>query len=192
MTGAELLVDAFGRIKEVVHDAVDGLTADQLAIRLDAEANSIGWLIWHLTRIQDDHVAGAAGIGQVYADGWWERLGRPFGERDHGYGHSSEQVGELRIPSAGRVAWLSRRGVRPDHRRRARAGRRRLRSRRRSGLGSPRHARRPAGQRHLRRSSARRPGRICPGPDRAGVSWGAGHTGRRAGNRGRRRRVAAR
>jgi Protein of unknown function (DUF664) len=99
MTGAGLLVDAFGRIKEVVHDAVDGLTPDQLAIQVDATANSIGWLVWHLTRIQDDHVAGAAGIGQVYADGWWERLGRPFGQRDHGYGHSSADVASLHIPS---------------------------------------------------------------------------------------------
>jgi hypothetical protein len=100
MNGADLLVDAFGRIKGVVHDAVDGLSADQLAFRIDPDANTIGWLIWHLTRIQDDHVAAAAGIGQVYADGWWERLGRPFGERDHGYGHSSADVASLRIPSA--------------------------------------------------------------------------------------------
>ena len=38
MTSAELLVDAFGRIREVVHRVVDGLTPEQLAFRLDPEA----------------------------------------------------------------------------------------------------------------------------------------------------------
>jgi hypothetical protein len=57
MTVAELLADAFGRIHHTVHEAVDGLTPGQLAFRPDNGANSIAWLVWHLTRIQDDHVA---------------------------------------------------------------------------------------------------------------------------------------
>ena len=60
MTVAELLADAFGRVREVVHEAVEGLTPGQLALRPESEANSIAWLIWHLTRIQDDHVCGVA------------------------------------------------------------------------------------------------------------------------------------
>jgi DinB family protein len=52
MTSAELLVDAFGRIREVVHRVVDRLTPEQLAFRVDTEANSIAWLVWHLTRIR--------------------------------------------------------------------------------------------------------------------------------------------
>ena len=59
MTSAELLVDAFGRIREVVHRVIDGLSPEQLAFRVDPEANSIAWLVWHLTRIQDDHLADA-------------------------------------------------------------------------------------------------------------------------------------
>ena len=51
MTSAELLVDAFGRIREVVHRVVDGLAAEELAFRVDSEANSVAWLVWHLTRI---------------------------------------------------------------------------------------------------------------------------------------------
>ena len=62
MTGAsDLLIDAFGRVREVVHEVVDGLSAHDLAYRVDPQANSIAWLVWHLTRIQDDHVADAAG-----------------------------------------------------------------------------------------------------------------------------------
>ena len=101
MDVSELLIDTFGRIKDTVHAAARDLSEDELAWRVDPDANSIGWLVWHLTRIQDDHVADAADLDQVYVSGgWWERLGRPFGLRDHGYGHSSEQVGALRLSSA--------------------------------------------------------------------------------------------
>ena len=62
MTSAELLADAFNRIQETVHEAVRGLTSSQLGARLDPDANSIAWLCWHLTRVQDDHVAGAFGV----------------------------------------------------------------------------------------------------------------------------------
>ena len=41
----DLLTDAFGRIREVVHEVLDGLTPDDLATRLDNEANTIGWLV---------------------------------------------------------------------------------------------------------------------------------------------------
>ncbi|MCP9963808.1 DinB family protein [Actinomadura madurae] len=67
MTSAQLLTDAFDRIQQVVHGAARGLTADQLAHRPAGGANSIAWLVWHLTRIQDDHVADAAGTAQVWA-----------------------------------------------------------------------------------------------------------------------------
>ncbi|MFD1049336.1 DinB family protein, partial [Kibdelosporangium lantanae] len=62
MTSAQLLVDAFDRVREVVHEAVDGLTPEQLSFRVDEDANSIAWLVWHLTRVQDDHVAEVAGL----------------------------------------------------------------------------------------------------------------------------------
>ena len=79
MNSAELLADAFGRIRDGVHDAVDGLTTEDLTARLDGEANSIAWLVWHLTRIQDDHVAGVAGVDQVWtAAGWVQRFALPF------------------------------------------------------------------------------------------------------------------
>jgi Protein of unknown function (DUF664) len=72
MTSAELLVDAVGRIRGVVHRVVDGLTPEQLTFRVDHEANSIAWLVWHLTRIQDDHVAEVAQAVQVWTS---QRLG---------------------------------------------------------------------------------------------------------------------
>ena len=94
---ADLLVDAFGRVKESVHEVVAGLDPQQLAARLDAEANSIAWLIWHLTRVQDDHVAEVAGAEQVWtADGWAGRFGLDLPPGDTGYGHTAEQVAAVR------------------------------------------------------------------------------------------------
>ena len=100
MTSAELLADAFSRIRAVVHRVVDGLTAEQLAFRVDAGANSIAWLVWHLTRIQDDHVAEVAQAEQVWTSGGWaERFGLPFHPRDTGYGHGAEEVAAVRVES---------------------------------------------------------------------------------------------
>ena len=100
MTSAELLVDAVGRIREVVHRVVEGLTAEQLRLRVDPGANSIAWLVWHLTRIQDDHVAEVAGAEQVWtSQGWVERFGLPFDPRDTGYGHRADDVAAVRVES---------------------------------------------------------------------------------------------
>ena len=53
-----------------MHGAVEGLDLDALTHRVDGTANSISWLVWHLTRVQDDHVAEVAGTEQVWtADG---------------------------------------------------------------------------------------------------------------------------
>ncbi|WP_193508945.1 DUF664 domain-containing protein [Cryobacterium sp. BB736] len=91
-----VLTDAFGRVRDSVHHAVSGLGADQLAHRLDPDANSIGWLVWHLTRIQDDHVAGVAGSEQLWTSaGWADRFGLPFNVASTGYGHRSADVAAL-------------------------------------------------------------------------------------------------
>jgi uncharacterized damage-inducible protein DinB len=100
MTSSELLVDAFGRIRATVHEAVRGLTPEQLAVRLDADANSIAWLVWHLTRIQDDHIAAAADVDQVWTSaGWVERFALPFDPRATGYAHSSADVAAVTVAS---------------------------------------------------------------------------------------------
>jgi hypothetical protein len=93
MTSAELLVDAFGRVSEEVHRVLDGISPEALTYTVDPQANTIAWLTWHLTRVQDDHVAGAAGTEQVWTTrGWEQRLALPFDPADTGYGHGPQQV----------------------------------------------------------------------------------------------------
>ncbi len=96
MTSAGLLVDAFGRIRETVTDTVYGLNPAQLAYRIAADANPVGWLVWHLTRVQDDHIAAAFGVPQVWsAGGWAARFGLPAHSMETGYGHTSQQVAAI-------------------------------------------------------------------------------------------------
>lgn len=93
-----LLADALGRVRDQVAELVDGLDIDQLAWRPDDEANSMAWLLWHLTRIEDDHVADVAGTEQVWtAAGWYDRFALPFPSVVHGWGQSSADVARVRV-----------------------------------------------------------------------------------------------
>jgi hypothetical protein len=94
----ELLTDAFGRIREVVHETVDGLTTAELCFCPDEASNSIAWLVWHLTRIQDDHISKPAAKEQVWIkEGWVERLGLPFDPLETGYSQTSEEVRAVNV-----------------------------------------------------------------------------------------------
>jgi hypothetical protein len=100
-TTAQLLVDGFGRIRESVASVLDGLTPEQLSYRIDPGANPVSWLVWHLTRVQDDHVAAAFGVTQVWsADSWATRFGLPADMMDHGYGHTTAQVAAVAAATA--------------------------------------------------------------------------------------------
>jgi DinB superfamily len=90
----DILLDAFSRVSEGVLEVLDGIDGDRLDWRPDPDANPIGWTVWHLTRIQDDHVAGAFHRDQVWlADGWMERFGLSYRPAAHGYGMSADEVG---------------------------------------------------------------------------------------------------
>jgi hypothetical protein len=96
MKSSDLLVDAFERIRDAVHPAVNGLSLDELAFRIDEESNSIAWLVWHLTRIQDDHIAALFGGEQVWtANGWIDRFDLPLDPDDTGYGHGPEDSAKV-------------------------------------------------------------------------------------------------
>jgi uncharacterized damage-inducible protein DinB len=100
MNAAEILVDGYGRVRAAVHNAVAGLTESQLQQRLDPQANTIAWLVWHLTRVQDDHIADVAGTEQVWlSGGWWQRFDLPFDRRATGFGHGVREVAAVRPPA---------------------------------------------------------------------------------------------
>lgn len=92
----EILRDSFNRVRDLVVDLTDGLDPETAAFRPDAEANTIGWLLWHLARIQDDHVAGLAQVDQVWG-GWRDRFGLPFDDDATGYGQSADDMAAVQV-----------------------------------------------------------------------------------------------
>lgn len=97
----ELLVELFSRVTEEVHSAVDGLDAADLMTPPVEGANPIGWLVWHLIRIQDDHMADILDEDQLWVTGdWASRFGVAADPSNTGYGHSWGEVTSLRPESA--------------------------------------------------------------------------------------------
>ena len=91
-----MLAELFGRIRETVDQVLEGLGPEQLDWRPASEANSLAWIVWHLTRVQDDHLAELAGAEQVWrSEGWAERFRLPYEVSATGYGQSPEEVGLL-------------------------------------------------------------------------------------------------
>jgi len=106
LSSADILVDGFERIRDEVRDVVEGLSEEQLAWRADKAANSIAWLVWHLTRVQDDHIAEVAGRPQTWAaEGWAERFDLPFDLEETGYGAGVKDVAAVRADADLLVAY---------------------------------------------------------------------------------------
>ena len=85
MDSKDVVVEGLGRIRGLLGMSLKGLTAEQLAFRPSEQANSIAWLAWHLTRVQDHHLSALAGREQAWvADGWHARFGKPADPNDTG------------------------------------------------------------------------------------------------------------
>lgn len=99
-SAGELLIDGFERVRGVVHRVLDAASEEMLQFRVDPGANTMAWLIWHLTRVQDDHITGVAGGEQVWtAHGWQQRFALPFEPGATGYGQSNADVAAVRGPA---------------------------------------------------------------------------------------------
>ena len=94
---SELMSEAFGRIRAVVHSALQDASIEVLTFRADPGANTIAWLIWHLSRVQDGHIAELLDQEQVWtAGGWVDRFDLPFDPEATGYGQSAGDVAAVR------------------------------------------------------------------------------------------------
>ncbi len=97
MDVAALLLELYGRIPPLARHAVEGLDVDRLTERPSPGANPIGWLVWHLARVQDDHVSDLLDADQLWVTGDWAgRFGLEPDPSNTGYGHSAEEVASVR------------------------------------------------------------------------------------------------
>jgi uncharacterized damage-inducible protein DinB len=101
MDAKDILLDGLGRIPDEVRGAVHGLTAEQLRWAPAEGANTVGWLVWHLTRVQDSHLSELLDSEQVYVTGdWGPKFGLKSDPSDTGYGDSSGQISRVEPRSA--------------------------------------------------------------------------------------------
>ncbi len=99
MEWQQLITDGYERVLQVLEKTLDGLTQDDLNKQPHPDCNSMGWLTWHLTRVQDHQIADLMGEEQLWiSDGWYARFNRAPDSSDIGFGHSSEELAAFRSP----------------------------------------------------------------------------------------------
>ena len=99
MKWQELLLDDYGRTAEALEEALHGLNPDDLNQQPHPDCNSMGWLAWHLTRVQDDHIADLMGEKQLWlSEGWHARFNRASDPKDIGFGHAPADITSFKSP----------------------------------------------------------------------------------------------
>ena len=92
MTLNEFIEDAFVTEHQYLMDAVTDLTPTEMTWKSGPKANHIGWILWHMIRVEDMwfqfFIQRQSEIWE--RDGWNEKFGLPT--RDNGFEHTQEQV----------------------------------------------------------------------------------------------------
>ena len=100
MRSIEIIRDSLGRVHELIPAVLDGLDADDLSWRPDADSNPMGWLVWQLCRAEDGSLAKLGATEQVWlTGGWQERFGLPYEPAAGGFGQRSDEVGQFSVPT---------------------------------------------------------------------------------------------
>ena len=85
MEAAGLVLDALGRVRDMVRNALEDLSPEEM---LASPQPHIAWLVWHLSRVQDANFSGLLNKPQLWvADGWHDRFNMPPDPKDYGSGH---------------------------------------------------------------------------------------------------------
>lgn len=92
----DLLIELYERIPPLADAAVAGLDADELTHSPAPHANTIGWLVWHLARVQDHHVAELLDTDQLWTTGdWAAAFGLQADAANTGYGHTAADMASV-------------------------------------------------------------------------------------------------
>lgn len=92
-----LLLELYGRLQPLVDAASDGLDQRTLTTQPPGGGNTIGWLLWHLTRVQDHHVSELIGRPQLWAsDAWGDHFGLGPDPENTGFGHEPSEMAAVR------------------------------------------------------------------------------------------------
>ncbi len=96
MKATELMNSMFSDMHRAMRAEVEPLTDEQLLHRPGPNINSIAFVVWHYSRIEDDVIhSQAAGTKAIWGEErWYERLGLDV--EASGMGFNDDQVGEFR------------------------------------------------------------------------------------------------
>lgn len=94
----EFIQTTLERAKQATLRVVNGLSQDEIAWQPNLEANSIGFLLFHLARFEDTFVqTRVQGKTQLWeSQKWYERLHMPASETGSGY--TAEQLANFKTP----------------------------------------------------------------------------------------------
>jgi hypothetical protein len=95
-----MVLYGYESVAELLVETLHGLSIASLNVQPHPDCNSIGWTVWHLTRLPDDVFSSLLGEEQLWTKGGWhEKFKMPADPTDTGYGHTPEQVRAFRSPS---------------------------------------------------------------------------------------------
>jgi len=98
MEAKELILMSLEQSQGYLNKALDGLTQEEAAWSPNAGCNSIAFILWHITRVEDFFVNRVIRReNELYeAEGWREKLGTP--PKETGYQYTAEQLQTWPVP----------------------------------------------------------------------------------------------
>lgn len=100
MEAKHIVLDGLDRIRTILRRALTDLTLEEAIRQPHPDTNSIAWLVWHLTRVQDNGISGLFNQPQAWISaGWHAQFGMAPDPDNEGQGHTPEQVAAFRTPS---------------------------------------------------------------------------------------------
>ncbi len=100
MNLSDFILDNLDRTQQALMAAIDGLTEEELAWRPGAEANPIGFILWHQARCEDTYIQSLIRRQpQVWvSDKWHQKLNLPEDAWENGNDYTAEQVAAFSVP----------------------------------------------------------------------------------------------
>ncbi len=97
----EMLSNAYAGILRVLEYTLEGLTVEDINWQPRPDCNSIGWQVWHLTRLQDMQIASFMGEEQLWIkEGWHKKFNRPADPKDTGGRMTAADLTKFKAPDA--------------------------------------------------------------------------------------------
>ena len=86
MDAVTFISDTLRQVQLRLLATCEGLTQDQVLWRPSTQANNIGFILWHLTRGEDNVISNLSGPESALwvSQGWYEKFNQPVGAPDPG------------------------------------------------------------------------------------------------------------